>query len=293
MEKSLLGKIQFWRKPALTKSLGLYICADKISVFQASTDLVEATTMTYSFEHHDWSEAFALVVKDFGPANVQIVLAANFYQLLLVDKPNVPEEELSAALLWSVKDIVTQSVTDIHLDYFESSKQTTNKVNVVVTEKSLLSPLLVAATNAGLQIIGVSIEEMAVSNLFDDNQARVVLSHRAGQELLLTVVRSGEVFMQRRVRGFLEIDKVSADDLAYGVADNLSLELQRSMDYFESQFREAPVSSIELVMDGERVKLANLISANFNQNITPYDSSSVEAVFAQLALAEIARGQVQ
>ncbi|MCL1139303.1 MSHA biogenesis protein MshI [Shewanella pneumatophori] len=293
MEESLLGKIQFWRKSAPKQNLGVYICADKISVFQGSTAQVAAKTMTFAFNQHDWNSAFSQVVKEFGVANIQIVLAADFYQLLLVDKPNVQEEELNAALLWSVKDIVTQAVTDIHLDYFESSKQTTNKVNVVVTEKSQLSALLIAAKNVGLVTVGVSIEEMAMSNLFDDNQARLVLSHREGQELLLTVVRAGEVFMQRRVRGFLQIDKVSAEDLSYGVADNLSLELQRSMDYFESQLREAPVSSIELVMDGERVALANLIAANFDQSVTPYDGISVESVFAQLALAEITRGQQQ
>ncbi|ABZ78397.1 conserved hypothetical biogenesis protein MshI [Shewanella halifaxensis HAW-EB4] len=293
MNESLLDKIQFWRKAAPTLELGVYICADKVSVFQASTAQVDAKVISFSFNHHDWEEAFSQVTKEFGYAKIQIVLASEFYQLLLVDKPNVPVEELKAALLWSVKDIVTQPVTNIQLDYFESSKQTTNKVNVVVTEKSLLLALLLAAKNAGLVTIGVSIEEMAVSNLFDDNQARLVLSHREGQELLLTVVRAGEVFMQRRVRGFLQIDKISAEDLAYGVADNLSLEIQRSMDYFESQLREAPVSSIELLMDGERVQLANLISANFDQSVTPHNGASVEVVFAELALAEIARGEVQ
>ncbi|MGS0693709.1 MSHA biogenesis protein MshI [Shewanella sp. 0m-4] len=291
MEESLLDKIQFWRKPAPTLALGVYVCADKISVFQASTAQTDAKAMTFSFSHHDWQQAFSQLVSEFGVAKIQIVLAADFYQLFLVDKPNVPVEELNAALLWSVKDLAAQPVTDIHLDYFESSKQTTNKVNVVVTEKSLLSSLLLAAKNAGLLICGVSIEEMAMSNLFDDNQARLVLSHREGQELLLTVVRAGEVFMQRRVRGFLQIDKISAEDLAYGVADNLSLEIQRSMDYFESQLREAPVSSIELVMDGQCEHLASLISSNFNQSVTPHKGASVDATFAELALAETMRGQ--
>ncbi|MGS0682722.1 MSHA biogenesis protein MshI [Shewanella sp. 125m-7] len=293
MEKSLLDKIQFWRKPAPRLMLGIYICAETISVFQASTPQLDAKMMTFSFSHHDWNQAFSQVVKEFGAAKIQIVLAADFYQLLLVDKPNVPVEELCAALLWSVKDIVTQSVTDIHLDYFESSKQTTNKVNVVVTEKSFLSALLLAAKNVGLLTSGVTVEEMAISNLFDDNQARLVLSHREGQELLLTVVKAGEVFMQRRVRGFLQIDKISAEDLGYGVADNLSLEIQRSMDYFESQLREAPVSSIELVMGGQSEQLASLISANFNQSVTAYKGASVDATFAELALAETMRGEQQ
>ncbi|WP_299805409.1 MSHA biogenesis protein MshI [uncultured Shewanella sp.] len=293
MKESLLDNIQFWRKPIPTLELGIYICAEKISVFQAPAAKVGAKAMTFSFKHHDWESAFSQVAKEFGIARIQIVLASDFYQLLLVDKPNVQDEELNAALLWSVKDIVTQPVTDIHLDYFESSKQASNKVNVVVTEKSLLTALLLAAKSEGFQTMGVSIEEMAMSNLFNDNQARLVLSHREGQELLLTVVRAGEVFMQRRLRGFQQLEKISAEDLAYGVADNLSLEIQRSMDYFESQLREAPVSSIELVIDGEREQLASLISANFNQAVTPHKGASVDVTFAELALAENLRGQPQ
>ncbi|ABV89083.1 hypothetical protein [Shewanella pealeana] len=293
MKQSLLDNIQFWRKSVPTLELGIYICAERISVFQGPVAEIGAKAMAFSFKHHDWDSAFSQVAKEFGLAKIQIVLASDFYQLLLVDKPNVQAEELNAALLWSVKDIVTQPVTNIHLDYFESSKQTSNKVNVVVTEKSLLTALLLAAKSAGFQTVGVSIEEMAMSNLFNDNQARLVLSHREGQELLLTVVRAGEVFMQRRVRGFQQLDKISSEDLAYGVADNLSLELQRSMDYFESQLREAPVSSIELVIDGECEQLANLISANFNQAVTPHKGASVDATFAELALAETMRGQSQ
>ena len=292
MKKSLFDNIQFWRKPAPTLELGIYICAEKVSVFQGEVADVGAKAVAFSFKHHDWENAFSQVAKEFGLAKIEIVLAADFYQLLLVDKPNVQAEELNAALLWSVKDIVTQPVTDIHLDYFESSKQSSNKVNVVVTEKSLLTALLLAAKSAGFQTVGVSIEEMALSNLFNDNQARLVLSHREGQELLLTVVRGGEVFMQRRVRGFQQLDKISAEDLAYGVADNLSLEIQRSMDYFESQLREAPVSSIELVTDGECEQLAHLISGNFNQAVTPHKGGSVDTRFAELALAEMMRGQL-
>ncbi len=289
MKASLLDNIQFWRKSAPTLELGIYICAEKVSVFQTVAG-ASAKEIAFSFKHHDWESAFSQVAKEFGLAKIQIVLASEFYQLLLVDKPNVQDEELNAALLWSVKDIVTQPVTDIHLDYFESSKQTTNKVNVVVSEKSLLSAMLLAAKGIGFQTVGVSIEEMALSNLFDDNQARLVLSHREGQELLLTVVRAGEVFMQRRVRGFAQLDKISAEDLAYGVADNLSLEIQRSMDYFESQLREAPVSSIVLVTDGESEQLASLISPNFNQAVTSHKGASVGATFAELALAETERG---
>ncbi|PKG55765.1 MULTISPECIES: MSHA biogenesis protein MshI [unclassified Shewanella] len=290
MEASLLSKLQFWRKLAPTSQLGLYVCADKIFVYQAATEESVANFSTFNFKKLDWVDAFEQIVKTLGIAKIQIVLSAEFYQVIQVDKPNVEADEMTAALLWSVKDLVSQAVTDIHLDYFESSKQTTNKVSVVVAEKKQLTSILLAARAAGMETCGVTIEEMAITHLFSDSQARLLLSHRAGGELLLAVVKDGELFMQRRVRGFLQLDSVAAEDLAFGLADNLSLEIQRSMDFFESQLREAPVVSIDLLMLGARDKLAALVSENFNQSVTPYQAESVEAVFSQMALAEFSQG---
>lgn len=293
MEDSLLSKLHFWKKSAPTIELGLYVCVDKIYAYQSSSDTSPEKFSSFSFKEFDWKDAFEQLVKALGSAKVQIVLSVDFYQLIQVDKPNVEPEEMSAALLWSVKDLVSQPVTNIHLDYFESSKQTTNKVSVVVAEKTQLTNLLMAAKAAGIETYGVTIEEMAVTNLFNDNQARLLLSHRAGGELLLAVVKDGELYMQRRVRGFLQLDTVAAEDLAFGLADNLSLEIQRSMDFFESQLREAPVASIDLLMLGAREQLATLVSDNFNQSVSPYQTESVEGVFAQMALAEFSRGESQ
>ena len=293
MEDSLLSKLHFWKKSAPTIELGLYVCVDKIYAYQSSSDTSPEQFSSFSFKEFDWKDAFEQLVKALGSAKVQMVLSADFYQLIQVDKPNVEPEEMSAALLWSVKDLVSQPVTNIHLDYFESSKQTTNKVSVVVAEKSKLTSLLTAAKAAGVETCGVTIEEMAITNLFNDTQARLLLSHRTGGELLLAVVKNGELYMQRRVRGFLQLDTVAAEDLAFGLADNLSLEIQRSMDFFESQLREAPVASIDLLMLGAREQLAALVSENFNQSVTPYQAESVDAVFSQMALAEFSRGESQ
>jgi MSHA biogenesis protein MshI len=97
--------------------------------------------------------------------------------------------------------------------------------------------------------------------------------------------------MQRRVRGFNPLNKATFQELQNSIADNLSLEIQRSMDYFESQLRQAPVSSITIVTDGDSPALANLVAANFNQTVHAVNHDGVSGLFAQLALQEIARGE--
>jgi MSHA biogenesis protein MshI len=75
------------------------------------------------------------------------------------------------------------------------------------------------------------------------------------------------------------------------VADNLSLEIQRSMDFFESQLRQPPVASIDLLVQGETDALAKAVAVNFNQPVKVVDCDQVGAKMAELAFSEWQRGR--
>jgi len=290
MDKRLISRLAFWQKKAISIDLGVYVCTDKLWVYAPATDDQAEKWLSFELQNEQWQTAFAALAHTFPNARLQIVLVSSCYQLLVADKPNVNAEELPQALLWSIKDMVTIPVPQIHLDYFEPPLPS-NKISVVVVTKDYLVNLVQAIHGQGLSVAGISIEELAMTNLFiDDNQARLIVSHHTGQELLLTVVKQGQLYMQRRVRGFMQLDKTDVDQLHYGLADNLSLEIQRSMDYFESQLRQAPVASIELLVDGAVDVLAKLVSANFNQAVNVIDKSSVGARMAGLAFSEFSRG---
>lgn len=290
MDKRRIGRLAFWQNKAITTDLGVYVCADKLWVYAPATEHYAEQWVTFELQHEQWLMAFAELARVFPHARLQLLLASGPYQLLVADKPNVAPEELPQALLWSVKDMVTLPVPQIHLDYFESPLPS-GKINVVVVEKDKLINMVQAIHAHGLSIAGISIEELAMTNLFvDDNQARLVVSHYSGHDLLLTVVKQGQLYMQRRVRGFMQLDKAEVDELNYGLADNLSLEIQRSMDYFESQLRQAPVASIELLIDGAADALAKLVSTNFNQAVNVIEKNAVGACMAGLAFYELSRG---
>ncbi|WP_394203827.1 MSHA biogenesis protein MshI [Shewanella waksmanii] len=289
MDKSLLNKLAFWKKAGQHVDVGLYLTETALHVYQASDEAHPESHYSFSYTKQP-AEAFAALQAALGPTRAQLVLNPSFYQLLLVDKPAVDSEEMNQALIWAVKDMVTTAVADIHVDYFEAPTQNSTKLTAVVAAKSQLSQLIQDANLHQLEIVGISIEELAASNLFvDDAQPKMVLCHLPEHELLLTVVRQGKLFMQRRVRGFSGLDKVTQQELGYGMADNLSLEIQRSMDFFESQLRQSPVASIELVMGGPAQALAQLLSANFNQTVNVVATTSTDQLFAQLAYSEFAR----
>ncbi|MGL4614482.1 MAG: MSHA biogenesis protein MshI [Shewanella sp.] len=310
MDDGLIGRLAFWRHKAANTDLGVYVCANKLWVYRPATVSGPEHWLAFDWQGSQWQTAVAELARAFPGSRLQLVLGSERYQLCVTDKPNVAVQEWPQALIWLIKDMVSLPTAQIHLDYFESPIPS-NKLNVVVVDKGPLSELVQALHQQGLSVTGISIEELATSNLCRgdfltgelvgrellsgellscDSQARLVVTQHGGHELMLTVIKQGQLYMQRRVRGFSQLDKASVDDLNDGLADNLSLEIQRSMDYFESQLRQAPVVSIELLIDGAVKPLAQLLSANFNQAVNVIDNSAVGATFARLAFSEFSRG---
>ncbi len=282
MEINFLNKFAFWKKKHDRVNLGVHVTPDALTVYQVDpvTELHQIPVVD-----QDWHSAFEALAEKVPGAHLHIQLSMTYYQLLVVDKPPVADAEVHQALFWSIKDMLTKPLSELHFDYFESP-QGNNKVTVVVAERELLSNIAVAAQDNGVVIEGISIPEMAVTHLCGNEKAHLVLCHEPHQELSLTVVKQGMLYMQRSVRGFSQLHSISAADLSFGVADNLSLELQRSMDYFESQLRQAPVASINLLMEGEGEALAQLLSANFNQQVSAVPVTRMADKLAELAHAE-------
>lgn len=289
--KSFISRLFSFGSPESGVATGIFLAANHAWVFRPGSDNQGALCHSYSLQKDDWNALFSAIYADFGPSKLQLALGFGHYQLLSADRSKVEADEMAQALVWAVKDMVSTPPADIHLDYFESPIKSSDKLNVVVCSRSSLSALAQGIDKAGMELVGISIEELLPTNLFgQDPMARLVISQIPGQELLLTVVREGELYMQRRIRGFAELHQTDAESLGFGVADTLSLEIQRSMDFFESQLRQAPVASIEIMVQGQTDALAQLVSSNFNQQVRPVNGMDVGMKMAELSYLELERG---
>lgn len=177
-----------------------------------------------------------------------LVLSAERYQLIQLDKPAVPEAEMLQALPWLARELTTVAVDDMLLDYLdlpEQASQQAARINVVVTAKSSLQELCRELNRRKVQLVNIQPEEWLPRNLLPHQNAAVMLIvHQPGQELMLQIVRQGTLYFSRRLRGFNRIDQYGISELSQGMLDNLLLEVQRSLDYFEGQLRQAPVKEI-------------------------------------------------
>lgn len=195
-----------------------------------------------------------------------LVLSSNLTQIVQVDKPNVPEHEITSALKWQLKDLVTIPADNLVLDYFDSPEliNTTNKINVVCAPLTELKELAETLNGQGLKLSSIITEEFAFARLLPvKDEATLFVCQQKGEEIILLIVKSGRLFFHRRLRGFSQIADKEEHELAMGVLDTLSLEIQRSTDYFERQLKQAPIKEILLLlpMKNERF-VADKLSEN-------------------------------
>ena len=78
------------------------------------------------------------------------------------------------------------------------------------------------------------------------DEAVVTLTQEAGEEIILNIVKDGHLYISRRLKGFENLAAFSAEELRMGVLDGLCIQIQRSMDFFESQLRQPPVRKVVL-----------------------------------------------
>jgi MSHA biogenesis protein MshI len=101
-----------------------------------------------------------------------------------------------------------------------------------------------------LELQNISAEELVTCN-FDMKTDLPVLTliQDMHNEVCLNIVKDGVLYFSRRLKGFDNLASFSPDELQMGIVDSLCVQIQRSMDYFEAQLRQAPVRQILIKLD--------------------------------------------
>jgi MSHA biogenesis protein MshI len=205
------------------------------------------------FAWDDWQDSLKNYVAEQGLDNTrcQVTLAISKYQLLQLDKPAVPDAEINQALQWTVKEQLF-SDGELAVDYFDLPAALANakKLNVVALGKNEVEAIRDGILEAGLNLVNISVEELTTCSLLaPSDDAAIILHQNPGEQICLSIVKKGLLYFSRRLRSYENLANFSVQELQMGIADNLALEIQRSMDYFESQLRQAPVKLVYIALD--------------------------------------------
>ncbi|WJG09699.1 MSHA biogenesis protein MshI [Aliiglaciecola sp. LCG003] len=250
---------QHFKKPSKYFSIGIEFGIDAIQVSVLLKDKQGVRWVKQQLlSTNNWQKRLADYVSQQSLTNTacHVVLAASKYQVLQVDKPLVKSEEVAQALVWSVKDLLPIQ-DDVVIDYFDLPAQSAgaNKVNVVAMSKSELKNITDGLNDCGLDIRTIGVLELVVADLVEQtDEAVMTLVQEAGQEICLNIIKAGQVYFSRRLRGYENLSTFSEKELEMGVGDNLSVEIQRSLDYFESQLRQAPVKNLLISIESSHLE---------------------------------------
>ncbi|MFG6461131.1 hypothetical protein ACG04Q_06060 [Roseateles sp. DXS20W] len=230
------------------------------------------------------------------------------YQVLKVDTPQVPQDELKAAARWQVKELVDVDAAELTLDVMHvggdverPNATSARQLFVVAARNSAIQALTAGAAGIHEQIGIVDIWETALRNLLaaqaraDDLAARACAAvHIDAQHCLLVVCAGDELFYTRRLEGDAKLLARARGEQADAPAAELPLgfeyqpggafdggeaqesplvvELQRSIDVWERSWPDLPLARLYVITAAHGAELAQLIQRELGQRTVALDA---------------------
>ena len=219
-------------------------------------------------------------------AAVSGVIRTEDYQLLQVEAPEVQPAEMRSAVRWKVRDVVNFPINDAVIDVFEIPDQSryvqTRMVFVVAARNDAVQRVvsLIKPRVRGFDV--VDIPELCLRNLsalFPQDERGVALLAMGENFAHLVLTRQGVLYLSRRIELGRRHD---VDHASAGTADTpatsraagssalpgsapmptasaipfdihaLALELQRSLDYYESHYDQPPIADLVVAAGDNR-----------------------------------------
>ena len=224
------------------------------------------------------------------------LLGGGEYQLLAVEAPNVPPDELKIAVRWRLKDMLDFHVDDATIDVLEipvdkaAPARAGHGMFAVAARNSVIEQRqnLFAAAKLALSVI--DIPEMAQRNIAalvePDGHGVAMLSFTADGGLL-TVTFNGELYLSRRI-DISQAQLMQPDhDKLHASFDRITLELQRSLDHFDRQYHFINVAKLVLAPN-VAPGLETYLSSNLYMPVESLDLAAVLdlALVPELAAVE-------
>lgn len=187
-------------------------------------------------------------------SRVTTLLSASEYQLMMVDAPNVPVDELKTAIRWKIKDALNYHIDDATVDVLQipSNKYGSDRpqsLYAVAASNETIRKRIALFEKAKLELSVIDIPEMAQRNiaaLFEMEGRGLAMLAFGDEGGLLTITCDGELFLARRIDITLGQLQDADENLRQQYQDRVELEVQRSLDYFDRQFQHIPVNRVLL-----------------------------------------------
>ena len=226
---------------------------------------------------------------------VRVLLNGTLFQQIQIERPDVPDEELAGALPWAVKDFVTEPVMQLSCDYYElpTNPAARPRLAVVCVPKARMQ-LIAQGVNAVASLQLVTSEELALADLLGNKeQMQLLLYQVPGQDVSLLAVFRGQLCFSRQLRGFGQLAEQAVGNLSSELLDQLSLEIQRSLDYLVAQLKLPEAVQLHVAIAAPDLGgLVRHLAANFSMSVSAMANPAVAAGIEFLPLYGVLQAEV-
>ena len=206
------------------------------------------------------------------------VAAQESFSLLLVESPEVEASELKAAIRWRIKELIDFHIDDAIIDVFDIPGQKERGrpklMYVVASRTSTVQQHIDLLEQNHLNLSVIDIPELALRNiaaLLPEDKGGVATLYIGHTHGMLVVTREQNLYLSRRIelgleqlKGYLnapagedefilDSEETAMPTQLERALDNIVLEVQRSLDYYESHFSLPPVSGLVIAPMEEEI----------------------------------------
>jgi len=189
-----------------------------------------------------------------------------------VERPEVEDSEMIQAVSWKIKDLINYDVSHAVVDSYPmpvSSRNNQPQVGVVAAREAVIRNYVDSIKTTAMSLNALDIHELVRTNLqvvrqsAEQSLALLTLTPESG---LLSVYHDTDLYVSREFMiGIDQLSLATSDD--ENVFDALLLELQRSLDYFESYYGMGSVTNLRVF---PQMKATEKM-AMYLQNLTNFD----------------------
>lgn len=267
---------------------GLSIDGSRVAFATATSgnhDTIQLTASVFDEGAPNSKRAQQLASRMSGIASkspVTSVLPESSYQFVLVEVPNVPDDEINDAARWQIKDQIDYPVDDVVVDMLKLPSQSTSEGKemgyAIAARRRSIKEHIALVKGAGLSLDVIDIPEMCTRNiatLLPQDNYGVAFLHFTQTHGILTITRKGVLYLLRRIdKGRSAIDAASTGEFAAadidptseldilrspddedpfagdfsraGLVRTIVQEIQRSLDFYDSHYNCEPLNELVL-----------------------------------------------
>lgn len=261
MKIALLAKIKnHFNKQIPDEFAGISIHPDCVRIVKIKKTLEGLKCIKnaqYPIESSDkFTRLLSMIIDDFELEKIRTVIVINNdkTESAQIELSDLPVADISASLPWQVKDSISIPPQDMICDYIEMTIQPlgqTAKAQVMATSRQYLNTIVEPFHKNKAELLAITTEQFVLARMqssVDTAQLLFVQHHNANAILL--ILKNQQICFARKIRGTDTIINMPHEQIAAGGTDAIAIEIQRSMDYYESQLKQPPIKNVLIAIAG-------------------------------------------